>query len=147
MPAKTVKLTQSRIDALQPPARGEYAVHDREAAGLALRVRAGGSMTWMLRYRAPSGQARRLTLGDARKVNLKDARAAARIAWGERAKGADPQAERGEAARRKRAQLGSCVDAYVKDLARIIQQSAVRLRDAADQAWFSRGVKDAGIGV
>ena len=115
---QTIKLTQSRIDALKPPAAGEYAVHDAEVAGLALRVRVGGSMTWMLRYRTRGGPARRLTLGDARKVSLKDARDAARMAWGERAKGADPQGERKEAARRRRAQLGLAVERYIEDLER-----------------------------
>jgi integrase len=77
-------------------------------------------MTWILRYRVGGrgGLARRLTLGDARKVSLKDARDAARMAWGERAKGSDPQAARKAAARRERAQLGFAVDGYIKDLER-----------------------------
>jgi integrase len=117
---ETIKLTQSRIDALKPPATGEYAVHDTEVPGLTLRVRSTGAMAWLLRYRVGGrgSQERRLTLGDARKVSIKDARDAARAAWGERARGADPLAERKETARRERAHLGACVDAYVRDLER-----------------------------
>lgn len=117
---KTTKLTQPRIDALKPPVSGEYTVHDAEVRGLSLRVRSSGSMVWSLRYRVGgrNGSLRRLTLGDARKVSLKNVRVAAIMAWGERAKGTDPQSERKNAARQKRAQLGPAVERYITDLDR-----------------------------
>jgi integrase len=113
-----VRLTQSRIDALEPPRDGEVTVHDTEVRGLALRLRAGGSRVWSLRYRigGRNGQERRLTLGDANVVSLKAARDAARMAWGERARGHDVQAVRKEAARRERARLGISVDRYIGHL-------------------------------
>jgi integrase len=122
VPGKTkrVHLTQARIDALKPPAVGEYTLYDTEVPGLALRLRAGGSRVWNLRYRigGRNGHSRRLTLGDAGAISLKAAREAARMAWGERAKGQDVQAARKDAARKKQARLGRCVERYIEDLER-----------------------------
>jgi integrase len=116
--AQRSRLTQTRIEALKLPETGEYTVADTEIRGLTLRVHAGGAMVWCLRYRTGGrgSPMPRLKLGTFPGVSLKDARDAAQLALGDRAKGTDPQAKRKEAARKERAQLGNSVESYVKDL-------------------------------
>jgi hypothetical protein len=114
-PTQRVRLTQTKIDHIVPPATGETVIHDSEAVGLSLRIRAGGHRSWIVRYHLGNVE-RRLTLGDARKVPLAAARDACRLAQGELAKGIDVVAARKETARRQRARLGVCVEDYGEDL-------------------------------
>jgi integrase len=71
-------LTQDVADAASPRSR-EYALHDAQAAGLALRIRPSGVKTWVLRRRY-NGKARRITLGAIEDMTLQQARA---IVFGE----------------------------------------------------------------
>jgi Arm DNA-binding domain len=100
MPAK---LTQKLIAGLVcPPGKRDQLVFDTEAKGLAVRVTAKGGKTFLAQYAVPSGK-RRMPLGAFGSITLEQARQAARVILGERAKGRDPAAERkaeAEAARR-----------------------------------------------
>lgn len=74
------RLTQEVADAATAK-KQEYALADGQAAGLALRVRASGAKSWVLRRRY-GGKAKRVTLGTLKDMTLDQARA---IAIGEEA--------------------------------------------------------------
>lgn len=118
--AERIKLTADRVAALAPPETGERVVADATTPGLAVRLRASGAATWVVRYRTGGrgSTERRVTLGSIDAVPLGEARKAAKTILGGRAQGQDPQAERRERARRSASQLGAAVEAYVSDMKR-----------------------------
>lgn len=58
------------LGAITPPARGERTIRDTVAPSLGLRLRAGGSRTWVL-SRMEGGKTRRITLGTALTIAAK----------------------------------------------------------------------------
>lgn len=114
-----VKFTTERITAIKPPSVGEVVIGDSDVPWLLLRVRAGGSKTWMVRYRPPGGRAvqvRRVTIGNADKIGIGDARRSAQAIAGGVATGGDPQQERRVQRRQEEARLDRAVEGYVKSL-------------------------------
>jgi integrase len=112
------KLTQAKAERWPPPERGETYVADVGQPGLSLRVRASGARTWQVLYRTGGRETplRRMSLGSVDKISLKAARDLARRALSAVASGIDPAAEQIAAARRRAAQLGPLVQAYIADL-------------------------------
>jgi integrase len=107
------KFTQSRIDALKcPVGKRDMRVFDKEQQGLAVRVTATGSKSYMAQYTF-HGQKRRIPLGNCRAVSLAKARDTVRAIMGDVAKGRDPAAERKQAA--QEARLKTMNDAYTLD--------------------------------
>src|SRR5690606_33007599 len=89
-------LTPRSVAAKKVPAGAVQAEFwDAVVPGLALRVGAGGSKTWTVRYRA-AGRQRRYKLGRFPTLSLADARDAARDAINAAQAGEDPAGERQE---------------------------------------------------
>ena len=70
------RLTDAIALAAQPRER-EYAIHDETLRGFMLRVQAGGSRSWALRFRRDGNKPRRVTLGKVGTITTDQARAAA----------------------------------------------------------------------
>lgn len=125
-----VKLTAERVLAFALPAEGERIIGDAEVPGLLVRLRAGGSRTYVVRFRPGGGrgaQQRRVSVGDVAAVPLAEARRIARALVGAVAGGADPVATRRAATRREEARLSRVLDAYERDcLARGVTRPAER---------------------
>jgi integrase len=93
-------LTKRLIDATKPAERDLW-LFDDKIVGLAVRVKPSGVKTFVLRYRARSGVARKLALGKHGEKTLKQARTAARQALADRDAGRDPAQEKRELRRAK----------------------------------------------
>ena len=92
------KLTEREIDRLAcPPGKRDCMVFDTEQRGLAVRVVASGSKSYLAQY-VTAGRKRRVPLGSVEAISLAAARIAARTVMGEVAKGTDPAAQRKAAA-------------------------------------------------
>lgn len=57
------KLTATSAERSKPDPEGEYRINDETVPGLSLRVRPGGSKSYILRYRTLEGRQRLVTLG------------------------------------------------------------------------------------
>lgn len=86
------KLTARFVEAVRADEGERLEFSDDDFRGLALRVTGRGTKTWALRYRLPSGERRKLTLGTFPPLSLADARDRARIALGQVADKRDPAA-------------------------------------------------------
>lgn len=114
-------LTEERIRAIEPPADGEAVLWDSKFAGFGVRYFPSGRKVYILMYRPKVGEKRpkrRMTIGEVGTVRLADARAAAQAYLGQVAKGADPQQERKQVAKREAARLDRAIDAYAAYLDR-----------------------------
>lgn len=122
--AKSVRvvLTMQRIAAATcPPDKSTLLLWDAEQPGLAVRIYPTGRKVFVAFYRTDGGRKggqRWLRIGEVGAFSLKDARAAARMALGAVAKGADPAGEREESKRRERALVRTALDRYEADLDR-----------------------------
>jgi integrase len=118
------KLTVALIEGTQVPAgKSQVLLWDAAVTGLHLRCLAGGSKTWIYRYRAGDGgrsaPLRSVRLGSWPTLTIDAARKAARGHAGQVARGGDPADDRREARRREAATLGKllAVDGpYERDL-------------------------------
>jgi integrase len=95
-----VKLNARIVAGLKlPDGKTEKFYWDDELKGFGFRLRREDkkgsrlSRTWVAQYRA-KGRGRRQTIGDSAKVSAEEARAAAKVIFGEVAKGKDPQGEK-----------------------------------------------------
>lgn len=117
-----MKLTLNRIDELTCPAgRRDKMVFDDEQKGLAVRVTAAGSKSFLAQY-AFGGIKRRVPLGSCDRVSLAFARQATAAIMGDVAKGLDPATERKKAALAAKRQaassaltLGVLIDKWLAD--------------------------------
>lgn len=88
------KLTERAIERLVcEPGKRDRLVFDSEQRGLAVRVVASGSKTYLAQY-VTAGQKRRVPLGSVDAISLAAARDAARAVMGQVAQGADPATQR-----------------------------------------------------
>ena len=71
---KKIDLAGVDISSLSLPSTGEKLIYDSEALGLALRLRASGSRTWIV-FESGKGKTSRKTLGDAFSLPVQSARA------------------------------------------------------------------------
>lgn len=89
-----MKLTQANISKAKiEPGKAEAFFWDEEMPGFGLRLRVGGSRTFVAQYKLGTRH-RRMSLGNASKVTADDARKAARQIFGKVAQGNDPASER-----------------------------------------------------
>jgi integrase len=87
------RLTKRVVDAAEPDPLGDVFVWDGELPGFGLRVRPGGTKTYVLQYRTTSRQ-RRMTIGRVGPVTPDEARKAALKLLARVAQGGDPSGER-----------------------------------------------------
>lgn len=96
---QSVRLTQSLVDKLTPPARGQTFIRDTTLTGFGVRVTASGAKAYILERRI-NRKVRRITLGRCGELNVGQARRKAMQLTGQIAMGIDPvAAERSELAR------------------------------------------------
>jgi integrase len=97
-----MKLTERKIETLPiEHGRKDRLIFDDDQRGLAVRVTASGSRTYLCQYTL-HGQKWRVPLGTCSALSLSNARAAAAAIMGDVAKGSNPAAERKEAAAAER---------------------------------------------
>jgi integrase len=101
-------------EAALPAGKTDHIEWDDDLPGYGLRLRAGGSETYVVQYRAPDGRTRRATIGTVAKLTPTEARQAARKILSRAALGHDPQGEK--AAQRQQAvrTVRSLVAAYLE---------------------------------
>jgi integrase len=73
-PTKKIDLARVDIPSLPLPSKGEKLIYDSETLGLALRLRASGSRTWIV-FESRNDKTRRKTLGDTLSLSVQSARA------------------------------------------------------------------------
>jgi len=92
-----MKLTKPSIERLAlPPGKSEAIFFDDDVPGFGLRLRAGGSRTFIVQY-ALGGRQRRMTIGAAKVLDAPEARQTARKLLARVRLGHDPAADRAEA--------------------------------------------------
>lgn len=120
------KLTKTVVDKMSPTMGADTWVWDTELEGFGLRVRAGGSKTYVIRYRTATGTQRKQTIAKTSLMPPEKARDLARKELAKVAEGQDPLAE----ARASRApkdnsrSLGAMFQAYVDNMRTKGRQSA-----------------------
>jgi integrase len=108
-----VKLTAKSAAAVRlPPGKTDHVFFDDDIAGFGLRLRDGGSRTWVYRYRAGRKQ-RGITLGSATSVPLALARANAGALEAKVRLGNDPVAEKQAARAEAGNTVGALIDQYL----------------------------------
>jgi integrase len=130
--------TESRIAALQPPASGEETHTDTATPGLCVRVRAGGSKAYFVRYRLGGrySQQRRYTIGTPGDIRLDDARKLAAKIIADVLHDRDPAAERrakAKAAEGRKTTIADLIDQHEDD-----QRSRKIVTAAATAAMLRR---------
>lgn len=95
-----MKLTAPSVAKLQlPTGRNDIIYWDDGLPGFGLRIRAGGSRTWLVQYRSGPKKIRRQKIGDASRIRLEQARSEARQILAKVELGSDPQGVKLEARR------------------------------------------------
>jgi Arm DNA-binding domain len=98
-----MKLTERKIELeVVRPGQKDRLIFDDDQRGLAVRVTAGGSRTYLCQY-SLHGKKWRVPLGACSALSLSSARAAAAAIMGDVAKGRNPAVDRKEAAAAERA--------------------------------------------
>lgn len=108
------KLTKRTIDAIKP-SQGDCFLWDSELAGFGLRVRTGGTKTFVAQYRAGggrTGQTRRFTIGRYGTLTVDEARLEARKILLAAAQGQDPSGSR--RTKRKEMRVSELVEHFSK---------------------------------
>ena len=90
--AESVNLTTRLIELAQPPEKGQRFIRDTGQPGLALRVTASGTKSFVVEAWV-NGRSRRRTIAKVERIQLKDARRQAKQFVGEFAQGMDVVAE------------------------------------------------------
>jgi integrase len=123
-----MKLTKASIERLALPAgKSEAIIFDDDVPGFGLRLREGGSRTFIVQY-ALGGRQRRMTLGAAKVLDAAKARDTARNLLAKVRLGQDPAADRAEArARATDESLGTIVGRFLA-----WQERRVRARTFVD---------------
>jgi integrase len=85
-----IQITKRSVDAIEPPPTGEVKLWDVELRGFGLRVRAGGTKSYIVQYRNAEGRTRRLTVGVCGRLTPDAARSQARQMLAAVDRGEDP---------------------------------------------------------
>jgi integrase len=110
-----MKLTKATISGLTLPASKQDAIFfDEELRGFGIRIRAGGSRTWLVQYQLGGHQQRRVTLGRIELFSPDEARRIAREYLAKARLGQDPQRERQIARAEARITLAAVAENYLK---------------------------------
>jgi integrase len=108
-----MKLTKANVSKIAlPPGKSEVIVFDDDVPGWGLRIRAGGSATWIFQYRQGSKQ-RRLTLGSATAITAQNARERASQLHASVKLGEDPAGQKIESRARAVETFGSVLQPYL----------------------------------
>jgi integrase len=108
-----MKLTKANISRVTVPrGKSEIIVFDDDVPGWGLRVRAGGSASWVFQYRQGSKQ-RRLTLGSATAISAQNARERASEIHARVRLGEDPAGQKIESRTRAVETFGSVLRPYL----------------------------------
>ncbi len=94
MASTKAKITKRFLDALKPSPDGEMFVWDSDLRGFGVRMKPSGSAAYLVQYRTPQGQTRRLAFAKLNTLTPEEARAKARSLLAEVVDGADPSADR-----------------------------------------------------
>lgn len=116
-------LTDRMVASLKPVEGRQVDYPDATAPGLSLRMSPGGTKTWLIRYRTPSGRQRRYKLGVYPAVGLADARRKALKIKAAVLEGADPAAERKHQREVERETFAALADRYIDQHARARKRS------------------------
>jgi hypothetical protein len=106
------KITKRLVDGLAPSSDKDLFVWDDEVRGFGIRLKPSGSGSFLVQYRTPEGQTRRLVLGKIGTLTPDDARKLAKVKLTAVAAGADPSAERHAA--RPALTMSELCDEYLK---------------------------------
>jgi integrase len=109
------KLTKKLVDGIGASNR-DVIIWDSEIPGFGIRIRPGGSKTFIAQYRAGggrSGTSRRFTLGRYGAITVDEARDAAKKVLGSVAHGSDPAGDRH--AKRREMTVSELIDLYAKE--------------------------------
>jgi integrase len=108
------KLTKRFIDALKPQSDGglDLFAWDSELRGFGLRMKPSGAASYLVQYRTPQGQTRRLAFAKAGTLTPEQARAKARHLLAQVEGGEDPSAQRHEA--RKALTVAQLCESYME---------------------------------
>ncbi len=90
----THRLTKKFLDGLQPIDGKDYSVWDSDIAGFGIRIKPSGKKTFVVKYRTPQGQQRKMTLGAFGQLTPEQARKLAMQKLGSVAMGDDPALEK-----------------------------------------------------
>jgi len=138
-PDQKVKITKTVVDKLVPPARGQAFVRDQELRGFAVRITAGGVVSFIVEKRI-NGRVRRMTLGRYGELTCEQARKRAQQILGQVAMGVDPVAEQ-RRARNEAITLEQAFSDFLsarKDLKPRTRYDYERLLAVAFSDWRSR---------
>ncbi|MGH9676996.1 MAG: Arm DNA-binding domain-containing protein [Candidatus Acidiferrum sp.] len=91
------KLTKRFLDTLKPRATGDLFAWDSELRGFGVRIKPSGAASFLVQYRTPQRQTRRLAFAKIGTLTPDEARAKARKLLAEVEAGEDPSAKRHEA--------------------------------------------------
>jgi integrase len=109
-----MKLTQRNIGTVTVPSgKSEHIEFDDDISGFGLRVRIGGSATFIFQYRLGDRQ-RRLSLGSASAIGAKDAREQASKLYARVKLGQDPAGEKAEARTKAAETFGAILKPYLQ---------------------------------
>src|SRR5215471_13801084 len=107
---KLIKVNLAKV--VVPPGKNEIIEFDDSVPGFGLRVRAGGSATWIFQYRQGSKQ-RRLSLGSAATITAQKARERASELHARVRLGEDPAGQKIESRTRAAETLGSILRPFL----------------------------------
>src|SRR5262249_26836627 len=94
--AEPMNLTDRNVSAIKLDGKSEAICFDDKLAGFGIRVREGGSCTWIFQYRVGSKQ-RRITIGSASSMKAGKAREAAEELDAKVHLGGDPAGDKAKA--------------------------------------------------
>jgi integrase len=132
-----MKLTQASIERLALPAgKREAIIFDDDVPGFGLRLRAGGSRTFIVQY-ALGGRQRRMTIGTAKILDAAKARQTARNLLAKVRLGHDPAAERTQArVRASDEPLGAIIGRFLaRQEGRLRPRSYIDTRRYLERYW------------
>jgi integrase len=108
-----VKLTQALVDkAVLPEGESEYFLNDAGVPGFKVRLRKGGSKTFVFQWRVGAQQGKS-GMGETSAISVADARAQAARWYAATKLGVIPSAEKAEAVARARETFGGCLPTYL----------------------------------
>jgi hypothetical protein len=111
----SMKLIKSNISkVVVPHGKSEHIEFDDDVPGFGLRVRAGGSATWIFQYRQGSKQ-RRLSLGQVSAISPFDARETASKLHAKVRLGEDPAGQKIESRTRVAETFGAILQPYLAE--------------------------------
>ena len=122
-----MKLTKANVATLTlPSGRKDAIFFDSELPGFGLRIRAGGSRSWIVQYQLHGHQQRRYTIGSVAVFDPDQARRIAREKLAMVRLGQDPQAEKVEAGIAAKQTLGAVIERYLTEKASKLRPASLR---------------------